>query len=128
MYKLLHTTYKEMLLLSRDPGGLIILFVMPLLLIITVTIIQDGSFRTIDSTRIPVLLVDLDKGELAKEIRDNFNQNGIFEAITQQEGVELTEAMAQEAVFNGAYQLAVVIPTDLSANLKKKFRKMSAEY
>ena len=128
MPKLLHTTHKELLLLSRDLGGLLILFVMPILLIITVTIIQDGSFKTIDSTKIPVLLVDLDKGELSKEIQEQFEQNGIFEIITQQNSIALTEATAQEAVFNGDYQLAVIIPANLSLDLKKKSRKTSIEF
>jgi hypothetical protein len=39
MYKLWMSVYKEFLLLKRDFGGLIILFVMPLVLIITITLI-----------------------------------------------------------------------------------------
>ncbi|RYY29875.1 MAG: ABC transporter permease, partial [Sphingobacteriaceae bacterium] len=44
MYKLIMSIYKEMLLLKRDPGGLVVLFVMPLVLIITITLIQDSTF------------------------------------------------------------------------------------
>ena len=77
MSKLLHTTYKEILLLSRDIGGLVILFVMPLLLIITITMIQDGAFKNMDSTKIPILFIDLDKGELSESIKANFSENGV---------------------------------------------------
>ena len=55
-----------MLLLIRDIGGIAILFVMPLVLVVTITLIQDSTFKTINDTKIPVLVVDNDKGTVAK--------------------------------------------------------------
>ena len=54
MHKLLASTYKEALLLIRDIGGIAILFVMPLVLLITVTLIQNSSFSNISDSKIPV--------------------------------------------------------------------------
>ncbi len=121
MSKLWYTTWKEMLLLWRDIGGLIILFAMPLLLILTVTTIQDSSFRALGNSRIPILWVDLDGGKWSKEIEGHFRENGVFELLTQQkEGHPFTEEEARNAVFDGRYQLAVVIPPDLSKDLEEK--------
>ncbi|MDX1784374.1 MAG: ABC transporter permease, partial [Aequorivita vladivostokensis] len=47
MHKLWASTYKEMLLLIRDLGGIAILFIMPLLLLIVITLVQDSTFKTI---------------------------------------------------------------------------------
>lgn len=120
MYKFLMSVYKEMLLLKRDFGGLVILFVMPLVLIVTITLIQDSTFKSVNESRIPILLVDHDNGNISKTVKENLNESGSFEIVTQIDGTTVTEATAKEAVFKGKYQLAIVIPEKLSADLQLK--------
>lgn len=111
---------KEILLLRRDFGGLVILFVMPLVLIITITLIQNATFKTISDNKIPVLLVDNDQGDIAKTVKENLDKSGAFSIVTQIDNQNLTEASAQEAVFKGKYQLAIIIPEKLSVDLQAK--------
>ncbi len=120
MYKLLQATYKEFLLLKRDFGGLIILFVMPLILVVAVTLIQNSTFQQINETKIPVLLVDNDGGELSKSIATNLEKNGALELLTKIDGQLLNEKKAKELVLEGLYQMALVLPKDLSFNLAQK--------
>ncbi|MDX1769602.1 MAG: ABC transporter permease [Arenibacter troitsensis] len=115
MHKLWASTYKEFLLLSRDIGGLAILFVMPLVLVITITLIQDSTFRSINDNKIPILWVDYDKGEVSKNIYDGLAESQSFNIIDKESGSE-----AKELVFKGKYQLAIVIPANLSSELEKK--------
>jgi ABC-2 type transport system permease protein len=115
MHKLLASTYKELLLLIRDWGGLAILFLMPLLLVITITIIQDGTFKTLQESKIPVLLVDQDQGKISKTIFDGLNEFASFEVIEKS-----SEEEAKNLVSKGDYQLAIVIPKNLSVDLEKK--------
>lgn len=115
MHKLLASAYKEVLLLSRDIGGLAILFVMPLVLVITITLIQNNTFKTVNDTKIPVLLVDNDQGKIAEHISEGLTASNSFEIIRS-----ASEEEAQEAVFKGEYQLAIVIPANLSTDLQKK--------
>ncbi|WP_329806450.1 ABC transporter permease [Flavobacterium facile] len=114
------SVYKEFLLLKRDFGGLIILFVMPLVLIITITLIQDSTFRTVTESKIPVILVDNDKGEISKTVIENLNKSGQFEIVSSLDGKNLTEITAKEAVFKGKFQLAIIIPNNLSTDLQLK--------
>lgn len=123
VYKLAMTIYKEMLLLKRDLGGLVILFVMPLMLIITVTLIQDASFKSMDDLNIPILLVDNDHGEISKTVKEDLNKNGNFQVISQLKGKIINEEMAREAVFKGEYQLAIILPQDLSTDLNSKVQR-----
>lgn len=111
---------KEFLLLKRDFGGLIILFVMPLVLIITITLIQDSTFRTVTESKIPVVLIDNDKGEISKSVIENLNKSGQFEIVSSLDGKNLTEDSAKEAVFKGKFQLAIIIPENLSNDLQLK--------
>ncbi len=118
MHKLWASTYKELLLLIRDFGGLVILFVMPLVLIITITLIQDSTFKAVNDSKIPILLVDYDKGEISKTIFEDLKASNSFEIISND-----NENEAQNLVFKGAYQLAIVIPKDLSSDLEKKINQ-----
>lgn len=104
-----------MLLLIRDLGGIAILFIMPLLLLIVITLVQDSTFKTISDIKIPVLLVDNDKGEVSKNIIDNLSESNSFEILQKS-----SEEEAKDAVFSGKYQLAIVIPENLSVSLQKK--------
>lgn len=120
LYKFLMSVQKEVLLLRRDFGGLVILFVMPLVLIVTITLIQNATFKTISDNKIPVLLVDNDQGAIAKTVVENLNQSGAFSIVTQIDNNQITEKSAQDAVFKGQYQLAIIIPEKLSVDLQAK--------
>ncbi len=115
MHKLLASTYKEILLLSRDIGGIAILFIMPILLVITITLIQDSTFKTINDTKISILIVDNDKGEVSKSIHDGLTASNSFIIVGS-----TSEEDAAASVLKGNYQLAIVIPANLSEDLQKK--------
>lgn len=104
-----------MLLLLRDMGGIAILFIMPILLLVVITLVQDSTFKTISDVAIPVLLVDKDGGEVSKSILENLSGSNSFEILLKD-----SEEEAKEAVFTGKYQLAIVIPENLSNSLQKK--------
>ena len=120
MYKIWMSVVKEFLLLKRDLGGLIILFIMPLVLVITVTLIQDSTFKKVSDSKIPILLVDNDKGSVSKTVFDNLEKSDLFSVVTQIDNKTITEDIARENVYKGKLQLAIVIPKDLSSDLQAK--------
>ena len=120
MYKLWIATYKEFLLLKRDVGGLIILFLMPLVLVITVTLIQNSSFVKDDNLKIPILLIDNDKDELSESIIENLVQANTFDIFTDLNGQPINEDQANDLVLKGKYKMALIIPKGLTTNLNKK--------
>ena len=120
IYKLFMSIQKELLLLKRDFGGVVILFVMPLILIITVTLIQDSAFKTISDSKIPILLVDYDKGNVSQTVFENLKKSNVFTVVTKIDDKILTEVVAKEAVFKGKFQLAIIIPEKLSVDLQTK--------
>lgn len=121
--KLWQSVVKEYLLLKRDIGGLVTLFVMPLVLVITVTIIQDSAFKSASQTKIEILLVDNDNGSVSKNVIENLEKSKAFAVITKLNGEKITEAIAQESVNKGKFQLAIVIPENLSSDLQSKINQ-----
>jgi len=120
IYKIWMSIVKEFLLLKRDLGGLIILFIMPLVLVITVTLIQDSTFKTVSDSKIPILLVDNDKGSVSKTVFENLEKSNLFSVVTQIDNKTITEDIVRENVYKGKFQLAIVIPENLSSDLQAK--------
>lgn len=118
MHKLLASTYKEFLLLTRDIGGIAILFIMPIVLIITITLIQDSAFKTVGDAKIPILIVDNDKGNVSNIILEGLEESQTFEIILMEKEVD-----AQDLVFKGKYQLAIIIPNKLTEGLNEKITR-----
>lgn len=118
MHKLRASIYKEFLLLTRDIGGIAILFIMPLVLIVTITIIQDSTFKSLSETKIAILLVDNDEGSVSESIIKGLKESNIFEVIKID-----TEEDAKNLVFKGKNQLAIIIPKNLSSDLEKQINQ-----
>ncbi|WP_405206170.1 ABC transporter permease [Aquimarina sp. LLG6339-5] len=123
MHRFLASIKKEFLLLLRDPGGLIILFLMPIVLVVTVTLIQDATFKSVSSSSIEILLVDKDNGKLSAEIQKSFSEIEFLEPVSKIDNISLTEEKARLLVASGDYQLAVVIPEGLSKELQNQIDK-----
>lgn len=127
LYKLWRSFIKEILLLKRDIGGIVIIFVMPLLLIITITLIQDSTFKNLEGSKIPIIFIDNDKSEISKNIKHELETSKTFELLTN-----YTEKAAQKAVFGGEYQMAIVIPAnltkDLNSNIDSKVQTIVSSF
>ncbi|MCW3160997.1 ABC transporter permease [Chryseobacterium oryctis] len=127
LYKLWRSFIKEILLLKRDIGGIVIIFVMPLLLIITVTLIQDSTFKNLEGSKIPIIFIDNDKSEVSKSIKQELENSKTFQLLTNYD-----EKSAQEAVFGGDYQMAIVIPQnltkDLNSNIESKVQTIVSSF
>lgn len=120
IYKIWMSVVKEFLLLKRDLGGLIILFIMPLVLVIAVTLIQDSTFKAVTDSKLQILLVDQDKGSVSKTVFENLEKSKYFTVVTQIDNKPITEEIAKENVYKGKFQLAIVIPENLSSDLQEK--------
>lgn len=117
---MIQTIKKEITLIIRDLGGLIVLFLMPLLLILIVTFVQDGAYRAISKEKTSILLVDNDKGEISHKIKEILNNSDIFNIVTQQNNLPINEVQAQQKVLKGEYLMAIIIPENLSLIIKNQ--------
>ncbi|MCY0969860.1 ABC transporter permease [Chryseobacterium wangxinyae] len=127
LYKLWRSFIKEIQLLKRDSGGIVIIFLMPLLLIITITLIQDSTFKNLEGSKIPIIFIDNDKSEVSKVIKKELETSKTFELVT-----DYNEKSAEKAVFTGDYQMAIVIPhnltKDLNSNIDSKVQTVVSSF
>ncbi|WP_353124239.1 ABC transporter permease [Parapedobacter pyrenivorans] len=120
MRKLIVSAYKEVLLLLRDWGGLAILFFMPSVLIITITLIQESTFKAVGESTLPIILVDQDAGEIGQLVAKNLAEAPHVQLVTEVDGQPIDAERARELVSDGEYQIALVIPKGISSELNEK--------
>lgn len=100
---------------------------MPLLLIVTITLIQDSTFKNLEGSKIPIIFIDQDKSEVSQNIKKELESSKTFQLITN-----YNEKSAQEAVFSGKYQMAIVIPPnltkDLNSNIDSKVQTIVSSF
>lgn len=121
--QLLACIKKETLLLIRDIGGLIILFIMPLILVVTVTKIQKSTYDSFAEASIPILLIDNDQDSISVIVKKHISNSGNLKIVTELNGKKLTEDNLKSEVFKGKYQVGIVIPNRLSKDLDYKINQ-----
>lgn len=114
---------KEILLLIRDIGGLVILFIMPLILVVTVTKIQKSTYDSFAEATIPVLFIDHDQDSISAVVKKHISQSGNLKIVSELNGKKLTEDELKSEVFKGKYQVGIVIPERLSKDLDYKINQ-----
>lgn len=105
---------KNLLLLWRDRAGLLILFLMPALLVVIITLVQNNVYKLMGESAAKVLLVDADGGELGREI-----VAGMKGAVLTREvdGRAVTADEAKKLVAAGRFQACIIIPAGATAKL-----------
>ena len=109
MHKLSAAIRKEILLLTRDLPGLLILFLMPLILIMIVTVAQENEGKDSRARKTDILFLDLSHSRLSEEISRSLSNSGIFRIINEYEHKPVTEQITTELIIKGEYEVAVRI-------------------
>ena len=113
MIKFLAALRKEWLILIRDIPGLGILFLMPVLLILVVTMAQEKALKS-QAEPTPVGISAPPGSPLGKQIHDDFQSSGIFRVHSD----SLSPSALTEAIRKGDVPIGIIIsPEDSSVTL-----------
>jgi ABC-2 type transport system permease protein len=113
MFKLWATIKKDVRILLRDRVGIALMFIMPIILVIVATGIQNSTFQLVSKNKLPVLVCNLDTGKAGKEFIKDLGQIGMFSVTETGKGKsakQLADAMQRTNA-----TLAVIIPQTFSA-------------
>lgn len=118
MLKIITAAGKELLLLKRDRTGLLVLFLMPAVLVIVITLVQENVMELTGQKNTRLLFLDLDAGGLGDSLRARLSDNNF--AIVAWDGGQKNSDALQAAVAAGDYQVGVVIPENSSHKLQER--------
>ncbi len=119
IHKLLATVKKEALLLLRDKVGLSILFIMPMVLILVMTLVQDSAFKTVNEKGIPVVFINNDHDSLGNQIEQGLRNNDLVSLSDSIDSKPATAELAQKAVSEGKFLVGIVIPKNATEAIRK---------
>ncbi|MBC7696116.1 MAG: ABC transporter permease [Burkholderiales bacterium] len=114
--KLIYSIYKEYKVLTRDRAGLAITFIMPTVLILIMTLIQDSTFKSVNESSVPLLFVDRDHDSLSQTLEKYINSSKFF-AITKK---QLSNEEVKKEVAQGHFLIGIVIPENTSKKLRER--------
>jgi ABC-2 type transport system permease protein len=123
MFRLLASIRKEMILLSRDWAGLGLLFVMPMVLIIVMSAIQDITFKKIADVKLTILYLDLDSDTLGISIEKGLMENSFFELVPLSDEQERTEEKVRQLIAESKYQIGMVIRNGSTMEIRERGRQ-----
>lgn len=117
MIRILATYIKEWHLIRRDLGGLALLFLMPILLIVIMTLVQDGPFKDYKDHEFEALFVNEDGGRVANSMKEGLIKTKQFKLIEKVHGELLDLQKTQKLIQAGHYKIAIIIPKGVSAEV-----------
>lgn len=114
--KLLYSIYKEYKVLVRDKAGLAIMFLMPTVLILVLTVVQDSTFRSVNESAVPLLLADRDHDSMTRILERALTSSRFF-TITK---AQLADETVKAEVAKGHYLIGIVVPEHTSTQLREQ--------
>ena len=108
-------TLNDWKVLLRDRGGMVSLFLMPIMFILVMSAAQQGMYEVADDDNpLQILIVNNDTGDVAAEAIASLEGVDGLEAITSYEDELLTQDSAEALIVDELYDVAVVFPADFS--------------
>ncbi|MPN19071.1 hypothetical protein SDC9_166437 [bioreactor metagenome] len=124
MSKLRYLIYKDSLLLVRDIAGMLLMFLMPVVLVILMSLLQDSTLNSVRDAKVKILLVNKDTGELGKAVESEIYGTGIFDVSKDIEGVVPTIEQLEKAVAsNSDFVLGIFIPENTTEEIRLNVAK-----
>lgn len=127
MKQFLAILYKETLLISRDRAGLALLFVMPVMFLLIMSIAQDSVYKSVTELGMPVILVDNDQDSLGHFVNQGLEQTDFCQLSTTINGHKPTAQEAHEAVARGDFMFGVIISKNASATIRNSVQNLVSQ-
>jgi ABC-2 type transport system permease protein len=125
MFKLVATILKDFRVLWRDKPGIALMFVMPIILVIVVTDIQNSTFQLMSKNKLPILISNRDTGQAAKQLIASINKIGMFNVL-RVTGNQNEKKMS-DAMHGKDAMLGVIIPSNFSSRVMAKSKNIAAK-
>ncbi len=127
MRPLLATFLKELRLLYRDRSGLLVLFFMPAVLVVVVSLVQENVLKATGAARLDVLFIDQDRQTVGRIIRERLDGIEEVSLVTALNGQAIEIDQARALIDKGRYQACMVVPAGITATVRARAAEHIAE-
>lgn len=113
---------KEFLVVSRDIHSIGVLFIMPALFILVMSLAMRDLFQIHTRAKISVLAVNLDEGKRARAFFEMLDTDGAFAIVCLEK--EIPKDRISELMYEKDYKFAVVTRPNFTARIENRDRGM----
>jgi ABC-2 type transport system permease protein len=125
MFKLWTTIKKDVRILLRDKVGISLMFVMPIILVVVVTSIQNSTFNLVNKNKLSVLICNTDTGQASVQLIKSINKIGMFKVGLVPN--DKTEKQMGNAMHNQDAMLGVIIPSNFTVKVNAKSKNIAGK-
>jgi ABC-2 type transport system permease protein len=125
MFKLWATIVKDVRVLLRDKVGISLMFIMPIILVVVVTSIQNSTFQLVDKNKLPVLICNADTGQASAQLIKAIGKIGMFKVQLMPAGK--TQQLMADAMHNNDAMLGIIIPPGFSVKVEAKSKNIAGK-
>src|SRR5581483_7064977 len=118
MFKLWAAIVKDSKILWRDGVGLALMFIMPIVLVIVITDIQNSTFQLINKNKLPILICNRDTGVSGAQLVDAIKKVGMFSVDNlpkNQDQKTIADSLRKKDAL-----MSIIIPADFTRKVMAK--------
>ncbi len=125
MFKLWVTIKKDVRILFRDKVAIALMFVMPIILVIVITSVQNSTFQLVNKNRLSILVTNLDTGQASRQLIKAIERVGMFKVSPTP--VNADPKVLADAMHSTDAVLGIIIPADFSAIISNKSKNIAGK-
>jgi ABC-2 type transport system permease protein len=125
MYKLWSTIKKDIRILLRDKVGILLMFIMPIILVVVVTSIQNSTFQLVNKNKLSILISNRDAGQSSAQLMAALDKIGMFK-VSQTSKADRDKPIGEVMQTTDA-MLGIIIPPNFSTQIKAKAKNASGK-
>jgi ABC-2 type transport system permease protein len=125
MFKLWATIVKDVRVLLRDRVGISLMFIMPIILVVVVTGIQNSTFNLVNKNKLSILICNSDTGQASQQLIKSISKIGMFKVSLMP--VDKSAQQMADAMHDNDAMLGVIIPSDFSRKVEAKSKSIAGK-
>ncbi len=115
---------KEIRLILRDKEALLILFVMPAVFVLILSLALRDSFQERAGARFPLLIVNQDRGWVGQKLVEGFSEHTSFRTEVISADMQApSEAALTADLASGRYKFVILIPTETTSRAVRRLQQ-----
>ena len=120
LYHVYAVTIKDLKILLKDRGGVVTLFLMPVMFILVMSVALRGAFEPGGSdSPVRLLVVNQDEGGLAAQAISDLESLRGMEVVQEVDGRPLDREEVERLIVKGDYRVALVFPPDFTERVER---------
>ena len=121
--KLFNVVIKETKVLVRDPQALLILFIMPVVFVVIMTLAMQDTFQSSGDKGFRMVVFDLDRSEVSEKIVNNLGSSKSIQLAVNNQSEFPDQSLLRKYMRENGFKFAFIIPAGTGKSVNEIVRR-----